>query len=692
MPDVAEIGEVFRSNRPGWRTVVESLLPPLAVPSLQSLQSMTAVQAAAIIRPFLDPAHYRAANPDVRASNQDPLLHFLHDGWREGRDPNSTFQTSFYLASNEDVVLAFINPLLHYVLIGQLEGRPANSDADAHGGRTTGPDVSPAVDALMRTLFDEAYYCRARGDVRDYGKDPFVHFCKFGWREHRNPSAAFDTAFYIRTNADVEIRGLNPLYHYATIGLPRKRPTTDRAAAVAVQLQARFRRPYDGFEQSPLNVLSQGFLTVLLTNLGRAASTMVVSVSHDDYPRAVGGVQALIGQEQSDFNARGVCYLHLSPERARGRLSGPADGVNFLRLIVDKTTIGYADPATLVAALSAKQTHRPAVVAFICHCILGHRVDDLVALHGAFKPARSLFWVHDYSSLCENYNLLRNGVAFCHAPPPASQTCRICVSGRRRLEHVLSMRELFSAIEFDVLAPSETALSVWRHGSELPHRSATVQPHLAVAETGTRIYRDDTSRTVSVNVAFIGHAVAHKGWDAFRTLHRLCGGDPSYRWLVFSAEPAQDLPAGVAHVSTNVTTQGADAMHHALDRSRVDLALILSDWPETFSFATYETLAAGADIITFQNSGNVAVEVMKTGRGLVLDNADELIALFASHAAVRYVELARASGNPVGKLVDRKSSTTVIQPDPRSAVVTKLPWRRAVASGAAPPATERAGS
>ncbi|MBR0648566.1 hypothetical protein GXW78_02735 [Roseomonas terrae] len=75
------------------------------------------------IAPHFDRFHYLAANPDVGAAGVDPMAHFLHQGWREGRDPSADFDVRYYLRANPDVAACGINPFLHYVLAGRSEGR-----------------------------------------------------------------------------------------------------------------------------------------------------------------------------------------------------------------------------------------------------------------------------------------------------------------------------------------------------------------------------------------------------------------------------------------------------------------------------------------------------------------------------------------------------------------------------------------
>lgn len=79
---------------------------------------------------------YRARYADVSESGVDPLLHYVSNGWREGRDPSAHFSSRTYLQHNPDVAVAGIDPLKHYLEHGRAEGRgpismewPASSPA-----------------------------------------------------------------------------------------------------------------------------------------------------------------------------------------------------------------------------------------------------------------------------------------------------------------------------------------------------------------------------------------------------------------------------------------------------------------------------------------------------------------------------------------------------------------------------------
>jgi hypothetical protein len=67
-------------------------------------------------------------------------------------------------------------------------------------------------------LFDAEYYLACNRDILDYTRNPIFHYCKFGWKEGRNPSQAFNTRLYMLNNPDVAVTNINPLVHYLRYG------------------------------------------------------------------------------------------------------------------------------------------------------------------------------------------------------------------------------------------------------------------------------------------------------------------------------------------------------------------------------------------------------------------------------------------------------------------------------------------
>lgn len=72
---------------------------------------------------LFDAEWYLRQYPDVAQSGVDPVVHYVHHGAAEGRNPSAEFDTRFYLDTYPDVADAGMNPLQHYVENGRREGR-----------------------------------------------------------------------------------------------------------------------------------------------------------------------------------------------------------------------------------------------------------------------------------------------------------------------------------------------------------------------------------------------------------------------------------------------------------------------------------------------------------------------------------------------------------------------------------------
>ena len=690
-----------RSTRPGWTAWLPGpvrTLPELAAHEMAASghdPSDGPDEAAAAERrasaPFFEADHYLAgfADPSAAPARAEALAHFLRHGWREGRSPGLSFDTAFYLAAHPDVAREGINPLWHYVLAGRAEGRlPVDPLRPPFGSVL---ERAPAELARIAPLVDRPHYLLTYPDVLASGDDPLLHYCRYGWREGRNPSRSFHTRYYLETNPEVAARDINPLWHYAVLGQREGRHPVDRIGfqrTLLGALRTADERTRDYEASDSLSVLDPAAILALLrrslAEAGGPDPALVLSVSHDPYRRVVGGTQIFIADEEARFRAAGGVYLHVSPVVPLLRLAGDADGPPFLRLTLDGAEIGHLDAAGLAAALRTLAPELPARRLLVLHCLLGHATADVAALHEALRPESTVLWLHDYSTLCEGFNLLRNDTTFCGAPPPGSEACRVCIHGPARAGHLAQMQALFAAVSPDVVAPSRAALRAWRDGRAslrtpplgpqapdlaavdavaLPVRSTRVHPHARIEFTAIRRSLVPPERrgtlTHPVRVAFVGHPGAHKGWPAFLDMAGECGEGGAYRFFHFSDAPAPRAPAWIRHVAVQVAPDRRDATREALETHAIDLVVMPAPWPETFSYVAYEAIASGADILTLADSGNVAAEVLRSGRGLVLDDASACTDFLVSGRAVEYVRLCIAQGSQVGRLVHCGTTATL---------------------------------
>lgn len=528
---------------------------------------------------------------------------------------------------------------------------------------------------LVEREFDPAYYRAMHPDAVGEDDDPLEHFMSVGWRLGHDPHPEFSVRYYLAANVDVASSDMNPYVHFLRAG----------------RAEGRMGMPPGGFrfdvlrEQRSLDqtitlwrradsfrALSARSLTSRLEEYvaDRGGIGLVVSISHDDYTRHVGGIQLCLAKEQRAFNDQGMIYLHLSPWQALPVLAPPAAAERTaLRVLCDGSEIGYATAADVASALgmlrerfAAEQLH------FVVHALHGHATEAVVTLHRALQPARALFWLHDFFSLCTGYNLLRNQIQYCHCPPLSSAACAVCVFGESRESHLERIQALFEAIPFTAVAPSPHTSALWRRLTSLPVRDVVVHEHCSVLEDGRRIapalddsgVADAGRPTTPLRVAFLGHPVVHKGWPVFRNLVRRMCSDDRYEFWHLGTAAEDKLPLHFREVK--VGPAEPDAMVRALDEAAIDVVVQWSIWPETFGIAARECAAAGVYLVASSASGAVAEYVRDSERGLLVDTERALVALFEGDDLVARAMHRRTHGVAVGHLLWGRLSADLLAP------------------------------
>lgn len=537
--------------------------------------------------------------------------------------------------------------------------------------RTTTPAIAAPIgyddpfERVVAAEFDATFYLDANSDILSDGIDPVHHYTWWGWREQRNPNSWFDTAYYLESNPDIEQSDINPFWHYLVAGRAEGRRSSPpggfqwaiiEAAREPAEISADYSRVL------PEGLLAPERLAGLLRDACRETQGFVLSVGHDRYTTVTGGVQIFIADEQASFARLGMAYLNISPYFPEVRLADGLSGERPLNIIIDGHFAGVAAPATVIHVLAKHVWPSGIQRLMVVHCLLGHQIATLTGLQAALAAQQSFFWVHDYSSLCSGYALLRNDAVFCNAPPPGSTACQICVYGPSRAEHLASVHALFTAIPFDVVAPSATALAVWQSGPRLPHLSTFVQEHCRLVPRAAAPRAAPRSiAELPVRVAFIGHQRSLKGGPIWRELVSKARRTGAYQFLNLSTDTEDRAVDGVEHHTAATSAAARNSMTDTLIRLEVDLVVVPSIWPETFSYVTHEALAAGADIVCLAVSGHVAATTKRLGRGFVADDPAALIDFFVSLAAMRHVQARRASEIMLSDLVQCGTTAAVYE-------------------------------
>jgi hypothetical protein len=570
-----------------------------------------------------DVDYYLERNVDVKRSSAEPISHYLLTGWREERDPSPEFSTAYYLDVNPDVREAGVNPYFHYLAEGRREGRSVK--------RAGSWPTRAEVRRVVAGEFDPYFYASGNPDLLEAGvSDLLQHFLDYGCREGRDPCADFSVAYYLEAYPDVASAGINPFYHFIVAGRHEGResqhPGGWRAKKLA-SLVPLATQVSDALKASaaPSNVLSGSELRLAMEAEGYDSSKdLLLSLSHDDYTTSVGGVQLCIKLEEEMARNTGFVHLNLHPAVPLPVLAPTSQASStLLSITCNGKGIGsaYADAvAEAIGVAKPRGVRRYLVV----HSLLGHSPEDLTSIWQSLSPSRSFFWVHDFFSVCPGYTLLRNGISFCDAPELQSTACSVCQFGAERESHLDRLSSLFEKIEFEVIAPSAFAADYWKNKSELASKDVHVVEHCSLVNPISNEPRSEGP----LRIAYIGHPSSHKGWDTFLLLLREFGQDARYEFYHLGSGPQRDQRAKFVRVS--VGEQGTSAMIEALEDNAIDVALLWSICPETFSFVLSECRSSGVFVLTNKSSGNIARVVSRVECGKVLDSEQSLLEMFVS--------------------------------------------------------------
>jgi len=492
--------------------------------------------------------------------------------------------------------------------------------------------VDPQHVAALSPHFDRSFYLAANPDIREAGIDPLEHFIRQGWKEGRNPSRLFDVKYYLTVNRDVAASEINPLLHFVWNGkregrLPRRpmdtaRQYVERAEAARVRA-ADWAAGADHSAPLPRRELEAKL------DLARGGRGVIISLSHDDYAENYGGIQNLIGDEQSLFNGRGWRYLHISPAAPLPMLASIPVADFAVRLRCDGVAMGVAILSDVTAVISTlpPEQRRDLVI----HHLMGFAPELLTDLAAATN-ARPILWVHDFFTLCTSYALMRNDAKFCGTPPVNSPACTVCVSGPDRQAHLPRIRGFFEAVCPAVLAPSTPALETWLRGHDFPHAGATVVPLARCVMDDTPVEASGREAAAPLRVGFLGAKVYFKGWHVFEELALSLHARGDYKFYQLGVQSGPALPSCIENVAVRVTADHQHAMIEAIAEHRIDVVIHWSLWPETFCFAVHEAIAGGAFVVARKAAGNVwpAVQTNAPLQGVAVEDDTELRDLFES--------------------------------------------------------------
>jgi len=371
---------------------------------------------------------------------------------------------------------------------------------------------------------------------------------------------------------------------------------------------------------------SEALIQDIIKNL--RFSHCILSISHSDYRGVIGGTEKVMRAEQVLFEKARISHFHVFPIK---NSANPWEHNQQVGVSVDGVrvcTCTVSQLATILEMLCSTTSVYP--LACHLHHLLGSSFIGVDFLIRAFQPSVLRFYLHDYYSLCPQFNLLKEGT-YCGAPPVGSATCADCSFGRERYSHIEAFRDLFTQHRFEYIAPSPVAAEIWAKASLYPHSHVRVIPHLEMypSEFGEIAPVADDRK---IRIAYVGYQSDLKGWQFWKRI--ACLLDKNEYSLFHIGAGEEEIP-GVVHRSLPVEKGVEDPVVDAIRELGIDIVILWSLWPETFSFTLFESIAARCYVITSSSSGNIAKVVREKSAGLVFEDESGAISFLEEPSEVR---------------------------------------------------------
>ena len=335
----------------------------------------------------------------------------------------------------------------------------------------------------------------------------------------------------------------------------------------------------------------------------------------------LGGLQAqLLQRIETEAGRRPLALLYPEPEAWRLEV---ADGERRLSLAIEG---GGASPSSVALTDAAferavtRASDEVGAVALHVEGLAAVPLGSLLAL--ARRGLRLVLSVHDFSLFCPRPHLLEQPqLRFCGYSRDRER-CGSCLdqdwpvsAGFQETRRELARELLLTAAA--VVYPSDFLL---RRHLELfpglpPERQRVIEP------SGPAEAPPPAADRPVRHVAYIGSVQPHKGALVFEEVVRRLPPEvaPSLRWSAYGGGDPELLLR--LRRLPRVKVRGyyrAGSLIERLRRDEVDLALLLSIVPESYSLALSECLAAGVPVVAFDH-GAIADRLRRHGGGLLVE-------------------------------------------------------------------------
>lgn len=354
----------------------------------------------------------------------------------------------------------------------------------------------------------------------------------------------------------------------------------------------------------------------------------ILFVTYEDYMQNLGGVNKVILSQSDVAKQNNISSVVICPLRiVKGFI-----GKDLWLVRVDHEIACIGSCRDVVGYLGTLEKENYLLKHIIIHHLKNidvHSLDYITSsIHG-----KIIFYIHDYYTMCPNRfgNLLDENNILCQKVKDENVNCRNCNKYNRVVEEYFwFFKRIKDRVVF--IAPSDACKQLWTS----VYREYSSQTRVIYHQTFSLIASDTSGIKVKnrpIKVAYVGKQIVEKGWDDFKLLVSELGETTDYE-LYACGDDQERLP-GVENIKVSFH-EGLNSMIEALKSKEIDIVLLLSICPETYSYTYYESYCANTYILAYPCAGNIARQITKNRNGKLINSSLDLVNYFKNVDLVRH--------------------------------------------------------
>lgn len=251
------------------------------------------------------------------------------------------------------------------------------------------------------------------------------------------------------------------------------------------------------------------------------------------------------------------------------------------------------------------------------HHMINHYFDLFDVINEAKIPY--MINLHDYYFVCPNFSLMENNIKCCVSNE--NRNCDACLKNLKNLEGNFARNWRSTTLKIlrnakKVIAPSNSTKEIYQEFfSSLK---------IDVVEHGVDKTRYDIKETVlpetteRKNIAFIGGINKIKGCDFLRKfIEKSADNEYKYNIHLFGTAIEEDLNESKGNYTFHGTYERENIINN-LKENNIDLVLLLTIWPESYSYTLTEAAIAQIPVLAI-DYGAVSERVQKNKLGYIID-------------------------------------------------------------------------